>query len=219
MVLQEVATCPAGQELLCHLATAFGYPGVFILSLIGASSIIFPIPYTLILFYVAAPPISLDPVPLALTAGAGAALGELTGYALGYYGQRLIGERRKRRMAPLVRLLEKYGPVVIFLFALLPLPDDLLFIPLGILRYNFFRFFIPTIIGKTVSAYVIALSGQLSITYINDFFGGASQYSLIITTVLLVALVIVLLKTDWEKLLTRYGFLERANPSQDGERI
>ncbi len=51
-------------------------------------------------------------------------------------------------MKYMVKLFDKYGPATIFLFALTPLPDDLLFIPLGVMRYPFWKAFIPALFGK-----------------------------------------------------------------------
>ena len=59
----------------------FGYFGVFLVSLISALTVIIPIPYTLLLYALGS---TLDPVLLALSSGLGSALGEVSGYGLGY---------------------------------------------------------------------------------------------------------------------------------------
>jgi membrane protein DedA with SNARE-associated domain len=109
----------------------------------------------------------------------------------------------------LTKLFKKFGPIVIFLFALTPLPDDLLFIPLGIMRYGLLRAFIPALLGKFASNLVIAYSGRLALTIIRDLFGveGESMSALIgiiIALVLMVIVFIIMFKVDWEKRFAKY---------------
>ena len=55
----------------------------------------------------------------------------------------------------MVKLFDRYGPAAIFFFALTPLPDDLLFIPLGVMRYPFLKAFIPALFGKTLMMFIL----------------------------------------------------------------
>jgi len=172
------------------------------MSLIGASSIIIPVPYTIIIFLVAP---KYDPILLAVAGGAGAALGEFTGYLLGFYGRRIISEERRRKMESLVQLFGRYGPLAIFLFALTPLPDDLLFIPLGILRYSLVRAFVPALLGKILMIYILAYFGRIGANVILIIFGEGNEWvGMIITAVLLAIVLVMLLRIDWEKVLKKY---------------
>ena len=172
------------------------------MSFIGAASIIFPIPYTIVVFLIAS---QYDPVLLALFGGAGAALGEFTGYLLGFYGQRILSEERRRKMEALVKLFGRYGPLAIFIFALTPLPDDLLFIPLGIMRYKLVKAFIPALLGKILMLFILAYFGRISADVILLIFGeGNMLVGMGITAVLLTVVLILLLRIDWEKVLQRY---------------
>jgi len=182
--------------------TQLGYVGIFAMSFIGASSIIFPIPYTIVIFVIAS---KYDPVLLALAGGAGAALGEFTGYLLGFYGRKILSEERRRKMESLVKLFGRYGPLAIFIFALTPLPDDLLFIPLGILRYKFIKAFVPALIGKILMIYILAYFGQIGANIILLIFGEGNQWiGMTITTVSLAIILVILLRVDWEKVLQKY---------------
>jgi len=172
------------------------------MSFIGASSIIFPIPYTIIIFLIAS---KYDPILLAVFGGAGAALGEFTGYLLGFYGRKILSEERRRKMEALVKLFGRYGPLAIFLFALTPLPDDLLFIPLGILRYRFIKAFIPALLGKILMIYLLAYFGRVGADVILLIFGEGNLWiGTIITAVLLAIILVMLLRIDWEKVLQKY---------------
>ncbi|MEM3011050.1 MAG: VTT domain-containing protein [Candidatus Bathyarchaeia archaeon] len=196
-----------------NFAITYGYVGIFFIAFLGACSIIVPVPYTLVIFTLGG--ISdFNPVLVAFSAGLGSAVGEFSGYALGYYGQKAISPERRRKMDFMVKFFNHYGPVVVFLFALTPLPDDLLFIPLGILRYSFFRIFVPVFVGKVLMNFILFYSGKLSIGIIRDLFGENDLIWMPLTAVLLVIIVLVLLKIDWEKVLGKY-----VNVSQNGKEI
>ena len=177
-------------------ALQFGYLGIFIISFIGSVSIIFPIPYTIVIYLSGA---FLDPFFVAVSGGLGAALGEFSGYALGYYGRTVVSKERRRKMEYMVKLFDRYGPAAIFLFALTPLPDDLLFIPLGVMRYPFLKAFVPALLGKTLMTFILAYSGQQSIELIKTVFGEAGWIGTVITAALLMVIIVAMTKIDWEK--------------------
>lgn len=188
-------------DWMYNFAQQYGYFGVFVISLVGAISIVFPIPYTLLIYLLGA---VLDPFFLAIAGGVGSAIGEFSGYVLGYYGRVLVGEDQQRKMDYMLKFFYRYGSVAIFLFALTPLPDDLLFIPLGIMRYKFLKAFIPCFLGKISMCFILAYSGRLSIDIIRVLFGGDGFIVVVVTSALLVAIMVAMLKIDWEKLFEKY---------------
>jgi len=184
-------------EWLKGLALQYGYLGIFLVSLIGASSIIIPIPYTILIFFMSK---ILDPTLVAISAGIGSAIGEFFGYFLGYYGRAFVSEEGKRKMDYILKVFRRYGAITIFIFALTPLPDDLLFIPLGIMHYNFLRGFVPCLLGKILMCFILAYGGRLSIGFIESILGdGGGLWTTIATTALLIIIVVVMFKVDWEK--------------------
>ena len=186
---------------MMDFALQYGYLGVFIISFIGSVSVVFPIPTTIVIFFLGG---VLDPFFVAISGGLGAALGEFSGYTLGYYGRKIVNEQRKRKMDYIVKLFDKYGPATIFLFALTPLPDDLLFIPLGVMRYPFWKAFIPALLGKTLMTFILAYSGQQSIELIETVFGGSGWIGTIITAALLIVIIVAMIKIDWETLFEKH---------------
>ena len=150
-------------------ALQYGYFGIFLISLLGASSVFVPIPSTIVIFTLGGLS-TFDPLWIAVAAGTGAAIGEFSGYLIGFGGRRIISEKQKTKMDFLTKLFKKFGPIVIFVFALTPLPDDLLFIPLGVMRYSVIRAFIPALLGKFFSNLIIAYSGRLSLQIIKGIF-------------------------------------------------
>ncbi|MGQ9691017.1 MAG: YqaA family protein [Thermoproteota archaeon] len=184
------------------LAYQYGYMGIFILSFIGALSVVFPIPYTTIIYLLGS---FLDPLLIAISGGLGSAFGELIGYLLGYYGRALISENRRKKMDYMVKIFDRYGIMTIFLFALTPLPDDLLIIPLGIMRYNPIKFLIPCILGKFLMCLILALGGRFSIGMIRTLFGGEGGWvATLVTFLLLVGIIVLTLRLDWEEIFFKY---------------
>lgn len=190
---------------LWQLFAPYRYLGVFAISLIGTASIIIPIPYTLLIFSLSTTSNEWDPILLTIAGGAGSAIGEMSGYALGYFGRKIVSQERQRKMTYLVKIFDRYGPLAIFVFALTPLPDDLLYIPLGILRYKFYKAFIPTLIGKLLMIFIIAYFGRTAGEVIRFLFGESGAETVIaVTTILLLIILIAMYRIDWEKVFEKY---------------
>ena len=202
LLLQDI------ENWLKDFAVQYSYFGIFVISLLGATSIFVPIPYTIVIFILGGLQ-TFDPLWIAVAAGLGSAVGEFSGYLIGMGGRKVISDRYKKRMDFLVKLFKKYGPIAIFVFALTPLPDDLLFIPLGVIRYSLLRAFIPALLGKFFSNLIIAYSGRLSLEIVKSIFGVEGEgTSLLVGTVigivLLIIVLIIMFKVDWEKRFAKY---------------
>ena len=179
------------------IVAQYGYVGIFLVSLIGSLSIVVPVPYTILIFSFGR---VLNPGLLAVAGGIGSAIGEIAGYAIGYMGRVVVSKERQRKMDGFLAIFRRYGPLTIFAFALTPLPDDLLFIPLGIMRYNFLKAFIPCLLGKTLMCFALAYGGYMSIGFVESVFGGyGGTVTTIASTSFLVAAVYLLYRIDWEK--------------------
>jgi len=217
LLLQEI------QDWLYTFATQYGYIGIFLISLLGAMAIFIPIPYTVVIFILGASS-NFDPLWIAIAAGAGAAVGEFSGYLIGFGGRRVIGYKYRKKMDFLTKLFKKYGAIAIFVFALTPLPDDLLFIPLGVMRYSLLRAFIPAVLGKFFSNLIIAYSGRLSLDIVKTLFGVEGEgTSLLVGTiigiVLLVIVFIIMFKLDWEKYFAKYVDEPKSSDKTAGDTV
>jgi membrane protein YqaA with SNARE-associated domain len=211
------------ENWLRDFAIQYGYLGIFLISLLGAMSIFVPIPYTVVIFILGGLD-TFDPFLIAVAAGIGSAIGEFSGYLLGAGGRKVIGDRYKKRMDFITKLFKKYGSVAIFIFALTPLPDDLLFIPLGVMRYSLLRAFIPALLGKFFSNLIIAYSGRLSLDIVKNIFGVEGEgMSLLIGTiigiVLLVIVIIIMFKVDWEKHFAKYVEEPKSNGGTSEDKV
>lgn len=196
-----------------NLSIQYGYFGIFLISLFGAMSIFFPIPYTVVIFTIGGFKVGdawiFEPVWVAVAAGIGSTVGEFSGYLIGFGGRKAISGKYQKKMDFLMKLFKKFGSVLIFLFALTPLPDDLLFIPLGVMRYGIIRALVPALIGKVLMNLIIAYSGRFSVQIIRDIFGVESDWvsaliGMVLAIVLLIAVLIIMFKVDWEKYFEKY---------------
>ncbi|HVP41772.1 MAG TPA: VTT domain-containing protein [Candidatus Krumholzibacteriaceae bacterium] len=193
-----------------QLVLQFGYLGFFLIAFIGAVSIFIPVPYTVVIFTLGG---SFDPTLIALTAGLGSTLGEFSSYIVGAYGAKMISEPRRRKMEFMVKVFNKWGPLAVFVFALTPLPDDLLFIPLGMMRYNIPKAFVSAFCGKVLMNFIVAYSGRFTRGFIYDvirsIFGEPSDLLVTLVTAaiaiaLLIIAVVIMLRLDWEKIYYRH---------------
>jgi membrane protein YqaA with SNARE-associated domain len=200
LLLQDI------DEWMNNFAVQYGYLGIFFISLLGSMSLFVPIPYTIVIFTLGGLP-GFEPLWIALAAGAGASLGEFSGYIIGVGGRKVISGKYKKKMDFLMKLFKKFGPLAIFIFALTPLPDDLLFIPLGVMRYSLIRALIPAFIGKFFSNLIIAYSGRWSLEIISTIFGlegGSFLVGTIIGIIFMIIVIIIMFKVDWEKRFSKY---------------
>jgi membrane protein YqaA with SNARE-associated domain len=133
----------------------FGYIGIFFISLLSNATLIFPIPGVL---FTSAMGAVFNPFLVAIAAGCGAALGELTGYLAGYSGQAVIEQSDwYQRMIVWMR---KYGNLTVFLLAFIPNPlFDLTGIAAGALRMPIAKFLFWCLLGKILKMLVFAFTG------------------------------------------------------------
>ena len=184
------------------------YIGIFLISFLGAVSVIVPIPYTAVIFVLAGLK-KLNPVLTAIVGGAGSGLGEFTGWIMGrFMNKTLEGTKYSRQIKAIMKFIKtskgKYiVPFLIFIFALTPLPDDLLFIVLGIIKYNLVHALILCMIGKMVMMYLIAVFGKL-VVITGESMGLSTESIILITTVGLAIALIIMLFIPWDRILEKY---------------
>ena len=208
LILMSIVIYLFGERALSYLTGLPSYIGVFLLSFVGACSVIIPIPYTAIIFVLAGKG-GLNPFLTALSGGLGSGVGEITGWIVGKLTSNALKESRySRRVDALIKLVEMKGryavPLLIFLFALTPLPDDALFIALGILNYSLLRALIPCIIGKIAMLYIISFFGRF--TWETAYAFGISDVTITIATICLLAIMLIAIgQIKWEDVLKRYA--------------
>lgn len=149
------------RDQLARLA-AFGYPGIFLVCLLGNATIILPAPYLLVVFAMGK---AFSPPLVALAAGTGAAFGELTGYAAGYGGRAVIPKGKTYERLKV--WMQRRGAITIFLLAVTINPfADVGGIIAGTMRYPVRRYLFYSWLGKMVKMLVVAYAGAQSLTWI-----------------------------------------------------
>ncbi len=183
-------------------ARTYGYLGAFVISVFGNLTIIFPIPYTVTIYMLGS---ILNPILLGLVCGAGSTIGELSAYLVGLGGWRVLEKRYGERLEAARKLFERFGPAIVFVFALLPLPDDLILIPLGMMRYSLKTILLACFLGKVAMGIIVAAGGRLSYEAVSVLFGGGGLWATVATAVLLAGFVYTTLKIDWVKYLEMFA--------------
>ena len=134
----------------------YGYPGVFIISLLGNATIILPAPSLAVVSMTGA---FLNPFLVGLVAGVGEPLGELTGYLAGYSGRAVVENREN--YDKVVSWTNRYGLWVIFVLSIIPNPlFDLAGIAAGALQVPVYKFLLVCWVGKTIKTTLFALGGR-----------------------------------------------------------
>lgn len=143
---------------------ALGYPGVFLVSLLGNATIVLPAPSLALVFAMGS---ALAWPIVGLVAGIGEALGELTGYLAGVGGRAIIEDEKTYKR--LVTWMERRGGITVFVLSAVPNPFfDLAGIAAGTLRYPVWRFLLFCWLGKTLKTLVVAWAGAQSIGLIES---------------------------------------------------
>jgi len=183
------------EKWLIQIVVEHGYLGAFIVSVLGNLIPFIPIPYLVAIFYMAAY-LPVEPVILGIISGIGGTVGKVIVYIFSFGSGKLIGEEKEYRIARLRQLLDKYGALAVFVFTITPSPDDIVIIPLGLIRYSFFKFLIACLAGKIALSMFIAVFGKTFVNILGLMLGG-SIYGAIASIIFLIIITVALLKIDW----------------------
>ena len=178
------------------LVTNYGYVGAFFISLFGNFTIFFPVPFAITIYAFGA---TLNPIILGVVCGLGSTIGEFSAYLVGMGGRKVLEERYGDRLENVKRLIQKHGMAVVFIFALLPLPDDLLLIPLGMLRYDIRKVMIAAFFGKVGMCLTIAFAGRFSFVFVKEIFESSGILGGVLSVALLAIVIVGMLVIDWSK--------------------
>lgn len=144
---------------------AMGYAGAFAIMLVGNATIILPAPGLTFVFALGS---ALNAIPVGLAAGAGGALGELTGYLAGYGGSAVI--RHQALYQRFEGWMRRYGLATLLVLAIIPNPFfDIAGVAAGALRYTWWRFLLVSWLGKTIQGVLIAYAGSVSAGWVLDW--------------------------------------------------
>jgi membrane protein DedA with SNARE-associated domain len=178
-------------------------------SFIGSIIVFVPVPYFPILV-AAAFNKHLDPNLISLSSALGVLLAKMIIFYASYYGRRVLSDKTKRRMYPLQRVLRKYGGLGAFIAALTPIPDDLVYIPLGLARYSPWKFAVATFSGKLILNEIIVWSSViLGRPFFESFISTDIDplyvvLGVIVSVAILVITVYLSIRVDWASVIGRW---------------
>ena len=187
-----------------------GYLGLTIVSFFGSLIPFVPIPSFILVATMAAGE-QFDIHVLVLIAALTSTAAKQIIFYVSYGGRKIISEKTKKRMMPFQKLVKRYGASAAFVAAATPIPDDLVYIPLGLAKYNPKRFFVATLSGKFVLYYVIVLiSHYMGLSLLEPILQGIDDplpvyIGIIALGIAMTLVVILLLRLNWEKILGKFA--------------
>ncbi len=155
-----------GNEAVIQFMIRFGYGGIFLASIASGFNLIIPIP--IIGFFPLFLEAGFSSALLIIIISVGMVLGDVLGYIIGNAGKNLIEENKKqgRVYTRLTKLRDRHKVVplfVLFLYAsFVPLPNELIVIPMAFIGYRLRYMIIALLLGNIIFNLLVAL-GFLSI--------------------------------------------------------
>lgn len=186
-----------------------GYLGILIVSFVGSLIPFIPVPYFPLLI-TASFNSNFNPHLIALVSAAGVVAAKTIIFFASYYGRKVLSDKTKHRMLPLQKLVSRYGWPGAFIAAATPIPDDLVYIPLGLAKYSPWKFATATFAGKFVMNEAIVWSSIfLGRPFVEGVLGETTDPTwLIVGAVVSIALLGVTvyysLKIDWARIIGRW---------------
>ncbi len=135
-----------------------GYLGVFIISLLGAATVLIPVPSWALVVSMGR---VLNPYIVGIAAGIGAGLGEITGYIAGQGASQLIhsGNNFKKYKD----WIKEHDVLAVCILAFIPNPlFDVAGLAAGSLGIKIWRFILACIVGRTLRYVLMAYLGKFS---------------------------------------------------------
>jgi len=145
---------------------AYGYPGIFLVMLMANATVVIPAPGVAVVFAMGS---VFNPILVALAAGTGGAIGELSGYLAGFSGQAIVENTQTYdRISPWV---QKYGVWAILVLSAIPNPFfDLAGIAAGVAKIPVWKFLLFCWAGQIIKMTMFAYAGAYSIDWMAGFY-------------------------------------------------
>jgi membrane protein YqaA with SNARE-associated domain len=148
----------------------YGYIGIFLISIAANATIIIPLPGVA---FTTAMGAIFNPIGVAVAAGLGASLGELSGYAAGFSGQGVVEKANLyNRLTDWMRRHQKLAYGLIVLLAFIPNPlFDVAGMASGALKIPMWKFLLACSVGKILKMLLFAYAGYYSTGWIISLIG------------------------------------------------
>ncbi|MEM0014100.1 MAG: VTT domain-containing protein [Zestosphaera sp.] len=172
--------------------------GPLIISLVCNSIPFVSLPYLIIILsYAIRHPDIYDKLLIVISSALGASLGKLVIYTIGKGFSKTLSPASRRNAELFNKIAKKSTAIAIFIFAALPLPDDVLYLPLGISGFSVATYFIAVFLGKVFLKALVVFYGSV-IALASESLGYQITPLLILASVIIAYYVI---KIDWSRVL------------------
>ena len=138
----------------------FGYGGLFFVSAISGFNIVVPLPVSS--FFPTLMAAGFTPSMTIVVISLGMLAGDSVGYILGRTGRSMVGDSKKEyKIIKIIKKAEKKHPllpygVLVLYAAFVPLPNELIVIPMGYLRFRAPLIFISLFVSNILFNIVVA---------------------------------------------------------------
>jgi membrane protein DedA with SNARE-associated domain len=212
-------------EDLFPFDTELGYIGILLVSFVASLIPFVPIPYFPLLITASFNP-NFNPHLLSLVSALGIVGAKTIIFFISYYGRKILSNKTKKRMRPLQNLVSRYGWFGAFIAALTPIPDDIVYIPLGLAKYRPWKFATATFAGKfLMNQSIVWGSIFLGRPFVEDILSAGTTnitsliVAAIVSTAVLAVVVYFSLKIDWARIIGRWfpWALKNSDEEQEGD--
>lgn len=197
-------------EELFPFGTELGYIGILLISFVSSLIPFIPIPYFPVLI-TASFNTNFNPHIIAIISALGIVGAKTIIFFISYYGRKILSDKTKKRMRPLQNLVSRYGWFGAFMAALTPIPDDIVYIPLGLAKYNPWKFATATFAGKfLMNEAIVWGSIFLGRPFVEDILSSDTTdttsliIAAVVSTIVLAVVVYFSLRIDWARVIGRW---------------
>lgn len=140
----------------------FGYFGILAISIVSGLNLLLPLPAPLFVpvFTAAGYPL----ISVIATIAIGITIADSIAYCIGVLGKKFTEQHHPKVLAFLKRIQEQNHvfiiPVVFLYSALVPLPNEIIMIPLAMMGFAYTKIIIPFVLGTIVYVSVLAYGAQ-----------------------------------------------------------
>ncbi len=145
-------------QIVAKIGVRNSYAILFFISAVGGSSLI-----TASSYYVFIPIFAiagLNPILLGIIGGVGVTLGDVLYFYLGARTKEIspeeIGEKFERANRIIARIPAGVVPLFVYVYAMTPLPNDVVTFSLGLVNYPFRKIIFPLVLGNITITVVMA---------------------------------------------------------------
>jgi len=191
-------------EEIFEIFSNLSYLGIFFLLIaMNASPILMP-PTWIVLssFYTIDP--SFDILTLSVVGATGALIGRIILMYVSRFFRRFMGTERKSNLDTLAEYIKKkkYGYFsASFLFAITPLPSNLLFMAYGIMRVKNIAIFAGFWVGRAIAYYVMISISTVTLKPFLELFDD-SLVGVLVTDISSIIMIVIFACVNWNKLIT-----------------